>query len=75
MYVSRVCTCVFAVHRLLHSMYVERFFFNCFALELSLFKTKQLRNVLGRVLGPDFNIHFSPIPKLVCKHISSLYTN
>ena len=51
MYVSRVCTCVFAVHRLLHSMYVERFFFNCFALELSLFKTKQLRIVLGRSLG------------------------
>ena len=31
-------------------------FFNCFALELSVFKTKKLRNVLGPILGPDFNI-------------------
>ena len=28
-------------------------FFNCFAIELSVFKTKQLRNVLQRVLGPE----------------------
>ena len=68
MYVSRVCTCVFAVHRLLHSMYVERFFFNCFALELSLFKTKQLRNVLGCVLGLAEN--FIQKPLLKCDYIN-----
>ena len=28
-----------------------RTFLNCFAVELSVFKIKQLRNVLGRVLG------------------------
>ena len=42
-------------------------FLNFFALELSVFKTKQLRNILGRVLGPDFNVQnpfFNPIPKL-----------
>ena len=26
-------------------------FLNCFALELSTFKTKQLRNIVGQVLG------------------------
>ena len=30
-----------------------RTFLNCFALELNVLKTKQLRNVLGRVLGPE----------------------
>ena len=32
-------------------------FLNCFALELSVFETKHLRNVLGRILGPETYIH------------------
>ena len=40
-------------------------FLNCFALNTFSFKAKQLRNILGRILGWDFNIQKQSFSQLI----------